>query len=421
MSPGVDDRMYMVRSRRTDRGQVFTFPKRDLGKARGLGIGLMAVGVFVTGFMVVWMGLSIREALSAEGGLRWGLLAFSLLGTPGLVAGLGLLAGGLAVVLNLLRSEVVVTADRLLALERAGPLRWTRKRMLRDIERLVLLDASAGLPDGADSAAPKMLRSLAAIRVEGAGMKPLILAPGYPRSLLEPLANQVADLADADAPRRLVDGPEPRRVEVTEEALLPMEAASSSAALEADAALAARPPAKTRVVLREHADGISLAVPPVGLLKGSRGLFAMAVFWNGLVWTMIGLMLYSSLRGEGEPLSELWPALLFLSLFVLVGLGLLAGSINAGRRQAALATRRGELLIKTTGPFRSREYRWATAELAAIRVGPSGVTVNDVPVMELQIEPVRGDKVGLLSQLDDDHLHWIAAVLRRSLDKPGTP
>ena len=411
-----DDRMERVRSRRTDRGQEFAFPRRNLGKARGVGVGLAAMGALVTGFMVFWMAFPIRQALSAEGGMRWGLLAFGLLGTPGLAAGLGMMGVGLAVWLNLLRAEVVVTADRLLAVERAGLLRWTRKRKLRDMQRLVLVDPVGKVHAGAESAAPEALRMLSAIRVEGEGMKPLILAPGYPRTLLEPVANQLAELARVTIPRRLVDGLEPGRVEVLEETGPPPEA-DAAASEEADRAI--RQPAGSKVTLQERVDGITLAVPPVGLWKGSRGMFLMALFWNGLVWTMLAMMITSSLSGDGEPLSEMWPAFLFLSLFVAVGLGLLAGSISAGRRQAALATRHGELLIKTSGPFRSREYRWAAADLAGIRVGPSGVTVNDVPVMELQIHPAHGNKVGLLSQLDREHLDWIAAVLRRSLNVPG--
>ncbi len=43
--------------------------------------------------------------------------------------------------------------------------------------------------------------------------------------------------------------------------------------------------------------------------------------------------------------------------------------------------------------------------------------VNDVPVMELQIfsEKLKKGKLGLLSQLEESEIEWIAYVLRQQL------
>ena len=60
---------------------------------------------------------------------------------------------------------------------------------------------------------------------------------------------------------------------------------------------------------------------------------------------------------------------------------------------------------------------WFTrAEIAAIRVAPSGVKVNNRDIIELQIHLADGrPKLGLLSERKDDELEWVAAVLRRTL------
>ena len=69
------------------------------------------------------------------------------------------------------------------------------------------------------------------------------------------------------------------------------------------------------------------------------------------------------------------------------------------------------LLVSRAGLFGVRQREWRTDEIDRIVCGPSGVEVNDVPVMQLQIHRKTGRKYGLLSQLNDEELHWIASVL----------
>ena len=86
--------------------------------------------------------------------------------------------------------------------------------------------------------------------------------------------------------------------------------------------------------------------------------------------------------------------------------------------QQVLAVQRAAQVPQVLSLYRA----WRAGELSAIRIGPSGMSVNDVPVMELQIHPKDGKKVGLLSQLDDEEIDWIAAHLRKALNvgKRGT-
>jgi hypothetical protein len=55
-------------------------------------------------------------------------------------------------------------------------------------------------------------------------------------------------------------------------------------------------------------------------------------------------------------------------------------------------------------------------DIADIRAGPSGREVNDRPVLELQVHPRKGKKVGLLAGRNEEELRWMAAQLRRALE-----
>ena len=106
---------------------------------------------------------------------------------------------------------------------------------------------------------------------------------------------------------------------------------------------------------------------------------------------------------------------LFISLFWLVGIGMLLAGWNMGRREAALAVVDGKLLVMQTGLRRSKRREWPIDEIASVRVGPSGMAVNDVPVMELQIHGHKGKLLGLLAGRDKNELAWMASVVRRAM------
>ena len=76
------------------------------------------------------------------------------------------------------------------------------------------------------------------------------------------------------------------------------------------------------------------------------------------------------------------------------------------------------LFVSHHSIFRKQVQQWTVDQLETIGVGPSGVEINDRPVMELQIQPKAGGKYGLLSERTDDELVWIAAELNQSLGRP---
>jgi len=385
-----------VRSRRTDEGTLFRFPPRPAGIQRPFGLVLIVFGCVVASFMVFWMWGPISSSLSAESdGVDGFSLLFGLLGTPGLVVGLGLCGAGLALVCNLLQTEVLLTKDKLISIERVGPFRWKRSRYCEDIERIVFTRALPSSPSAGSGGT-----DLCGIMAEGEDMRPLIVIAGYSRELLTPFVGTISKLVDGFSPDPVaVEERWDTNVEVNGEEEIPLDK-----------------PEATVSTITERKDGVTIAVPPVGLWKGSKGLFLFSLIWNTIVWIVAAVFITT---GTGSAGSGLWIAVLVLGAFFLLGIFMLLISISMGRRQAVIVAMGEKLMIKRVSPFRTREHSFDRSDLRAIRMDASGMTINDRPVMELQIHSGGKNKMGLLSQLPEDELSWIASVLRTATKVGG--
>jgi hypothetical protein len=97
---------------------------------------------------------------------------------------------------------------------------------------------------------------------------------------------------------------------------------------------------------------------------------------------------------------------------------LLLTSINLGRRNAAIAVAGGTLMVIQKGLFRTKQREWPLEHVGAIDAGPSGIEVNDRPLLELQIYDQDGDKFAVLGGRSDAELHWLAGILREVIHVP---
>jgi hypothetical protein len=165
----------------------------------------------------------------------------------------------------------------------------------------------------------------------------------------------------------------------------------------------------------ESPDGVTVTVPAAGLWRGTRGLFPFSLLWCAftVVFTVV-LSFADAFENVGA-----WAAVLVLVAFWAAGLGMVLFAFNMGRRQAAFAVVQDTLLVLQTGPLGIQRREWRRGEVADVRTGPSGIEVNDMPVLELQIVPRAGKRVGLLAGRDEAELQWLATLLRRSLSLPA--
>jgi len=375
-------------------GVRYRLPRRDLGGLRYLGCFSLGLGLFVTGFAVTWA-VGMGGGLGG-GALHWIGLLVALFAVPFVLAGLAMIGLGLAVVVG--RSEVEISGGRLWAIERVGLLRVCWRRPIERVRKLVV---GFGVTENDRPVTSGPLADLAAIKVESEGAGPLLLAVGYRRELVAALAAELARRCHLAAEASMEVAP---RIEVTEE--------KWQGRVKPGFEERTDRPAGSTITLDESATGVTLEVPRAGLRQGSKGLFPFGVVWCGFMALLTGFIVFSG--GLGDP-EGFWIFVAVISLFWLVGIGMLLAGINMGRRRAVLAVVGNQLLVLQTGLLGGQRREWPRDQLADVRSGPTGMEVNDVPILELQIIPREGKKVGLLGGRDEAELAWMATVLRRAL------
>src|SRR5207248_1291005 len=104
-------------------------------------------------------------------------------------------------------------------------------------------------------------------------------------------------------------------------------------------------PADSRVRVEQQPNSVVLTVPPAGLLRGSKGMFGAGLFCCAFMVLFTTIVLFI---GVGDAVF-----LAFAVLFWGIGIGLVLGGINMGRRRAVLAVVNDTLMIYQTDIFRS--------------------------------------------------------------------
>jgi len=301
-------------------GVRYCLPPRELGALRFLGLVPIVFGVGVAAFALSFAATAAGHPFDQNGDFNWFFLFFLAFTLPFVYASLKTIKIGLFVFGG--HSEIEMRAGELRAIDRFGPLRWVRKRPLESVASFRVTSA----PDtsASNSRLAGVLTGLAGILVECDSAKQMAMAVAYPQQWLLPLANDLADRWDLAMPDTLT-GPSRPPVEVTQGSL-----ESSREAWVVDQTDVAEPPTSSEIEIDAHADGVTLTVPPAGLLKGSKGLFVFSIVWCSITGGI------STALFLGGP--ETWLLIgLFLLVFWSVGIAALLSAINMGRRRAVLA------------------------------------------------------------------------------------
>jgi hypothetical protein len=175
-------------------------------------------------------------------------------------------------------------------------------------------------------------------------------------------------------------------------------------------------PLQSTVIVTKQAAGTTVTVPPRGVWRGGGCFLLFSMLWLGsaLACVLAGFGIIPLV--QGQPQGDAWVA---FWLCLLPGLGVLVFALSLGRRCPVLAVEGSTLCVRVAGLFGSRERCWGCDDIADIRTGPSGAEVNDEPVLELQIHPRQGKKIGLLAWRDSEELEWLVGVLRQMV-RPHT-
>lgn len=324
---------------------------------------------------------------------------FTVFLIPFVIAGLIPMGMGLFLLFGRIRIEW--RENRLSVVDHIGPLRW-RRRVSKEKDRIRKFSVSQGgtkVNNKPVTSGP--LADMGAMSVEFEQGKPRLVTMGYPSGWLQAIAQDLSVRAGAYSPS--FGAPKVEIVDMTKEQ-------------SADTEITEKP-AGCPIHIESTPGRLLLAVPPSGLWKGTRGFFVFSIFWC-LFMTVFTSLAYGAMHSENA--SDFpWFVWLFILGFWGIGIGMMLGAINMGRRHAMLAVQGGCLKVTQTGLFGTKQREWQRQDIAAIRCDASGMEVNDVPVLELQIHPVSGKKAGYFAGRGTDELQWMASTLRKALQVKG--
>jgi hypothetical protein len=341
------------------------------------------------------------------------------------------------------RREIGLRSDWLYAGERVGWLRQSKRWPLGRIKRIQIVDvlpdstpanrlraAMSSTPDNSGAALARHLHVLTGVLDDG---KRIVLAPFFPRDSLDRFATELTQQIALAA--REDEGIEPVSAPLTSSSAVTgsIEAAPAIGVSQVIAEVqeklrkAREPdvfeqPPGSKVQLERFPDGITFRVPPAGVWKGSAGMFQFGILWTVGIAGFTALFAGAGVA-QGQGASAVLGALGIMSLFWLVGAGLLLGGWVMGTRESVIAVVGDSVMVMQTGLRRAKRREWPRSEVKTARVGPSGTEVNDEPVLELQLHGPDKKLFGMLGGRDVQELTWMATLLRQALKStaPGSP
>jgi DMSO/TMAO reductase YedYZ heme-binding membrane subunit len=377
-------------------------PRRRLGRLRWVGIAPVVFGLGIVGFFHSWLAgpLDMFSRGADTAGLVFAAI-FALVAVPGLLAGAGMFLFGLMLMANRSWSELVVDRRRVRVIEHFGILHRSWKR---PIESLAAISLERPIPSSTFS-------ELGAIRLatdgddDENGVGKLEFAVGYPRESLKPVIESLRRLFDQTQLAGKLDWEQPSEEDEEEEDGEDVESSAKPASPRA----APEPikPMATKIVLTRDGDATAFVIPASGLFRG-QSLFL--IIFSLMFLAIPGGMMVMVVR-ESEP----YGILLFLGIFVAVGLATLAYGVKTGTTRTMLAVTPDVVAFQHNSVFGMRKRQISRQQITGVSVGPSGTTVNDRPLLELQISVRGAPSEGMLVGRSVEELNWIAATLRQAL------
>ena len=386
------------------KGTRFVLPRRGVPHQVKIGLGislfcLLAIATLFFFTRVFWL---LPARVLIETGVARPGLAFLLAPLiPSLLIAKGVRAG---LLIGFGHTEVEITNEELVSIDRWGFLRSRRSIRVGEVKRLIVkLNVMAKSGEFETKPWRDMKNLLAEREHENINKVRVALAMGYPPSTIDAIAAQITERTsvpaveldpDSDSLMDLMRGEEEKPETIV--GLLPK-------------------PKKSNAEFRKNADGFTITLGPRGFWKGTKGFGSFALMWCGFVTIMTVFFGVAIIRGNSSGTD--WIFLLFLGVFWIIGGSMLFFALRSGRRRAVIDVVEGALLVTRQSIGRPRSDMWALSDIERVEVANSGTEINNVPVKELQVFPIDGKKVGLLSERPNSELRWIASLIRSRM--PG--
>jgi serine/threonine protein kinase len=159
------------------------------------------------------------------------------------------------------------------------------------------------------------------------------------------------------------------------------------------------PKVTTLGIERGH-EQVDITIPKAGLTKSPVAMFSL--LWNGIVWFMITVMVLAN--------GFEWFFMLFMSLFVLVGLATGYMGLKGATTSHQLKMTREALEMNATGLFGSKTRRYTPDEIDSVEFA-SGGSVNGESIWDVVLKTANEKHKFLHGGARKDQL-FVASTLR---------
>jgi len=400
-------------------GVTINLPCRKLGTARRIGWLPIGFGIFLCFFMITWiatpmiMGIGVLRQGQMFG---WLIIGFGCIGLVGLFHAIRIFVLGISILRDRTRCTVTVEDSKIVNREKFGWFSHKFKFKRSDIDRLFVVPiTSVEVSSEGDTDGPGVHRFFEflfgndlhkhfAITPRKRGGK--LIAAAYPEELLVSVATAIADELNRSQStsvtivrERVGDESAPSAQNVTVQHLSEEQFEQEEFSL---------PPGSPLEIIDEDGS-VVVKVPQKSLREGSGGLFTFSLMWNGVLLFISSFLVIGGVNGG------VWPMVLILGFFWIVGIGMLFGAFYMARQRAMIGVKDGLLFIERNTIFGTKWTEFAAEKIESIEMGHANMEVNGKPVMNLRITPLTGEPARMFSHLDNRELRWLAQKLVRAL------
>jgi len=352
-------------------------------------------GLFLTLFSLLFMAIPMGVGFlflfhSSEGDVPFVIFLLLFLF---LMVGFVFFSIALSILLG--KDRIVLTPTKLIVERHLGPIRWRRNLPLSNLRYLQYGSGNIQV-DGQNLFSGSLPKDFGWLAAALTNRRPKALLFGYPLEWIQPLTKFLRE-----------------KIQEFQQKSVPVFQSEKQQVIQVEEAEVLQPPAGTKVRMEQWPGGVRLTVPPLGLFKGTKGFFFFSLVWLGFISIFTAVFIF--VPWDQKTNHNVWISFLIISLFWIFGIALLFYSIHMGKQRAMIQADSAGIRIAMASPFRKKVIAIPREEIRSITVGPSGMEINHVPVLELQIHRKNQDPVGLLAQLSDDELYWIASLLRHTL------
>lgn len=416
-----------IESQPTANGLLIRLPRRDLtniGKPAMVGLCLGSLAFILIAF---WMAIPVAVGLGMIAKGIWlgsFFVGFALTGLTGIPVAWRLLTGSIGLLQNQTTCEIELNGDSVLVRERLGLASFVRSQPVKLIRELAIVPLSNTVNQARDRRSTALgvgqanwilgAQTNCHVLLALSDRPPFPLAYAYPSEILQQVGERFREaLLSGNPQAKPAHGV--RFAIGTEADLLPLRQCDSASSLHAVTPAPDHLPESSDIIESVSDHGVTWEFPAKGLINF---FFALAMLWLGFMAIFTIGTFFDKPAPAPKVVGVPWgavSAILFTTLFWLIGIGILIHAIFTGTRKTIIGVHDDRLMIQRKSVFGETWKTFDPRNLLRIEVAASTVELNEEPQLELQIHSRGCERFGLLYERDDAELCYVAQRLRELL------